>query len=154
MDLVNLQKELISKNTQSVLDLKEILKPIEADILGIGNTRIAILINQETVAKLAFKPTGLFHNQFEANLYKYAESIARDFLLAPVIEFDEFLIQARCLPIKFQNNQDHLDLINQLSKLGVIDVGVNLGIYQNRLVCYDYSIPSPELFFQVENFLR
>lgn len=154
MDLINLQKELILKNAQSVIDLKDLLQPIEADILGIGNTRIAILINQDKIAKLAFKSTGLFHNQFEANLYEYAKSVKKDHLLAPVIDFDDFLIQARCLPVKFENNSNHLDLINQLSRLGVADVSVNLGIYHNQLVCYDYSVPSPDLFFKVDNFLR
>jgi hypothetical protein len=156
MDLINLQKDLVLKNAQSVLEIKDLLLPIEKDILGIGNTRIAVLLNQDQVAKLAFKPTGLFHNQFEANLYQYAKSIKQENLLAPVIDYqlDGLLIQARCLPVKFQAVQEHLDLINDLSRLGVTDVGVNLGIYQERLVCYDYSVPSPELFFKVENFLR
>lgn len=124
--------------------------------MGIGSTRIGIQLDDKTVAKVAWKPSGLFRNQFESHLFSYLLSIKKEALFAPVISWkaEDPLMQALCFPVKFEATDDFKNLISDLAKIGVTDAAVNVGLFQNRLVCFDYSSPSVDLFFKVESYIK
>lgn len=154
INLSKLQRKIIDLDIKDPSDLAKYFGGLE--VLGIGSTRIGIALGKDRVAKIAWKPPGLFHNQFEFRLWHYAKLIEKRHLFVPSLEFgpDKPLIQARCLPTKFEATETFKKVISELSEVGIVDTAVNLGIYEERIVCYDYSVPSSDLFFRVEQYIK
>ena len=111
------------------------------EALGIGGRRLAVGLDSGRVAKIAFKREGLVDNEIEWRLFSEAESDLRE-LLCPALSLTQSgaLIQARCLP----SAQYDARLVRQLAQYGISDAAINLGVYQGRMVCYDYCLLRPE----------
>jgi hypothetical protein len=114
--------------------------------LGIGGRRVVFLLDEDRVAKLAWRAPGQIDNEIEWLLWSGADTGLRE-LLCPALELAEgqILIQARCLPIASEALPEAPELIRRLARAGISDAAVNLGIYEGRTVCYDYCLTRPEL---------
>lgn len=113
----------------------------ELEALGIGGRRIAVGLDDERVAKIAFKREGLVDNEIEWRLFQKAEAELRE-LLCPALALTASgaLVQGRCLP----SAQSDAALVRQLAHYGISDAAINLGVYQGKMVCYDYCLLRPE----------
>jgi len=109
-------------------------------VLGLGGRRFAIPF-EGMVAKLAFKPQGLADNHLEWLFYKAASpEVSR--LLAPTYRHSPQGInwQGRCRPILVEDLDNAHILTRQLVQAGIGDVVINLGLYEDKVVCYDYAL--------------
>lgn len=118
----------------------------QLDPLGVGGRRIAVACGDNQVAKIAWKREGLVDNEIEWRLWQGADQELRD-LLCPCLDLLDggALIQARCLP----SAQSDSNLVRRLASYGISDAAINLGIYNQRLVCYDYCLLRPERLKQI-----
>lgn len=116
--------------------------------LGLGARRVVVALDDDRVAKLAWRSQGLLDNEIEWRLYHRAvDDLKR--LLCPALERREsrVLIQRRCLPVAFEAaGEAGREAMSRLASYGVSDVAVNLGLIDEHLVCYDYCVLKPELF--------
>jgi len=118
-------------------------------IMGFGGRRFAIAVESSgdtsLVAKLAWRQAGLADNELELRLWHEADKNLRD-LLAPTISQTLLGVnlQGRCLPIAAGSMHAHSSLTRRLARAGITDAVLNLGIYQDHIVCYDYATLAPE----------
>lgn len=117
-------------------------------VLGIGRSRIAIRGPEESVYKLAWRPLGLAENQLEVRVYQQAPDDLRQ-VLAPIISPLESgaIQQGYCQPVSL--GSEAAEVLRTLSQYGIVDGVMNLGRYQQRIVCYDYALLGTARFFQV-----
>lgn len=117
-------------------------------VLGLGRSRLAIPKSEQEVYKLAWRSLGLAENSLEHRVYQQAPEDLRA-VLAPAIELHQagILIQGRCQPTDL--GAEAAAVLQTLSRYGIVDGVLNLGRYQQRVVCYDYALLGTERFFQV-----
>jgi len=118
--------------------------------MGFGGRRFAVVIEGDSdggglVAKLAWRQAGLADNELELRLWYEADKDLRE-LLAPTVAQTPLGVnlQGRCLPIAAGSMRSHSSLTRRLARAGITDAVLNLGIYQDRVVCYDYATLAPE----------
>jgi hypothetical protein len=145
-----LQKGFSYNDKNAVLLLLE-----DVEVLGIGKTRVAIKDNEDVI-KLAWTEEGLRDNEIEYLLYNKASASLKP-LLCPSKELSlaGSLRQARCFPIAARDlSAEGHNLVSRLSGFGLSDTTVNIGSLNDKLVCYDYSLLSPQLLGELlwENF--
>ena len=114
-------------------------------VLGVGGRRLAVAAGAGLVAKLAFRREGLVDNELEWRVWRGASETLRE-LLAPTVGRTPggVNLQRRCLPV----SPDALELPHQLTRplarAGITDAVLNLGLLDERVVCYDYALLAPE----------
>ncbi len=126
---------------------QDILTDQGANVLAIGGRRIAVSIDNNYIAKIAWRRAGLADNEIEWRVWQTAKPDIQA-LLCPAVSFKDYgvLVQARCLPVSAEAYPEAArDLIRKLAEAGISDAAVNLGIYDQELVCYDYCLLRPEL---------
>lgn len=119
----------------------------EFDVLGLGGRRI-VLAAGSGVAKLAWQPSGIFENEIEHRLYGSA-SPGLASLLCPVLGQSPkgILFQSLCTPTSFEAlGERGRRVMQRLAGAGISDVAVNLGLFEGRVVCYDYATISVRLW--------
>lgn len=125
-----------------------VLAKLDVPTLGLGARRIVVALDDERVAKLAWRGQGLLDNEIEWRLYQRAvDDLKR--MLCPCLDLrpSGVLIQQRCLPVAFEALGDiGTEAMVHLTGYGISDVVVNLGLIGEHLVCYDYSVLKSELF--------
>ena len=117
------------------------------EVLGIGGRRIVIAADGG-VAKLAWKEAGLLDNEIEWLLWSSASSELRS-LLCPThaLTAAGVALQELCLPVSFEAlGQRGREAMHDLASHGISDVAVNLGLLDDRVVCYDYCAVSADLY--------
>lgn len=133
-------------------ELEQALKVCEAEeILGVGGKRIVIRADEDRVAKLAWKEAGVLDNEIEWRVWAGAEAALRE-LLCPTLEFraSGVSFQSLCLPLAFEAlGERGRETMIELARYGISDVAVNLGVFGERIVCYDYCQIRGELFFEL-----
>jgi hypothetical protein len=114
--------------------------------LGLGSARIGLQLDNQ-VAKVAWKESGIISNLIEDRVWNSASEDLKQYL-APCLSISEkyhVLIQARCLPVSASIIDPEIqNMIGLLSAYGITDIAVNLGLYDQRIVCYDYAMIRPE----------
>lgn len=119
-------------------------------VLGLGRSRLATAVpgNDQLVYKFAWRQLGLAENNLEYRVYQQASPELRQ-VLAPIDDLlaSGVLVQGRCQPSEL--GAEAAQVLQVLSGYGIVDGVVNLGRYQNRIVCYDYALLGTERFFQV-----
>lgn len=170
-ELDNLQKSLLAakiENQAEVLSFLENESLSTQEILGVGFSRVGILysdrdVSDPAVAKLAWKDDGISDNSIEVMVWNYAKShpsisspfsisTANDIdlydLLVPVFRSEgDWILQAHCMPLSFHSSDKKQAKIREhLAKFGISDTAVNLGFYNNKIVCFDYCRISPQLY--------
>lgn len=131
------------------LSVQDICDAEDLIIQGFGARRVAMLIKPSQdgplVAKLAWRQAGLADNALELRLYRAADEELRR-LLAPTFEQTPggVNIQGLCLPIVSEDIRVHHSLTRRLARAGITDAMTGLGLYQGRVVCYDYAMLGPK----------
>jgi hypothetical protein len=114
--------------------------------LGIGSARIGLQMD-DLVSKVAWKESGIISNLIEDRVWNSASEHLQNYL-APCVSISSkshVLIQKRCLPITASIIDPEIqNMIGLLSAYGITDIAVNLGLYDQRVVCYDYAMIRPE----------
>jgi hypothetical protein len=123
------------------------------ETLGLGGRRLALAISPaikqsgrvNRISKLAWRKEGLFDNEVEWRLWQHANNQLRE-RLCPALDIDNgVLVQARCLPVNLEALREGQAIVRFLAQHGITDSAVNLGIYEQRVVCYDYCVLRYEL---------
>ena len=141
-----LQEQLLSRE----YELNQIVRVAEEagfSVLGFGGHRLALALEQENVvAKLAFQAQGLADNHLEW-LFWEAANPPLQALLAPTLARTPAGInfQGRCLPVAIESITSSSGLTRALAQAGIADGVVNLGLYEGRVVCFDYALLRPEV---------
>lgn len=165
MKLIELQKKLEADFGDQEAAVKSITES-GYTILGIGVSRIGVAIDEKTIAKLAWRESGLVDNLLESKLTDYIKendpritpqqiSLNKELRLADMIVpvqqyYDGSITMPRCLPVNYQQTDvAHRQIVQALSKFGITDSAVNLGLLEGRLVCFDYCYISDKLYRQL-----
>lgn len=136
------------------MSLRQAKRPEEAldicqdwDVLGIGGQRIVLRSSEEGVWKVPWRERGELDNEIEWRLWQEAPGDLQD-LLCPVWDRESLSnLQALCTPVSYNDLDSRgRDLVARLSRWGISDSAVNLGLLGGKLVCYDYSYISPALY--------
>jgi hypothetical protein len=150
MDWDQLQKELAAQwhdpQPERALDICR-----GHDLLGLGGRRIVLRSGQDEVVKLAWREAGVLDNEIEWRLWQGAEPELSG-LLCPTLGIspEGSSLQALCLPVSYEAlGQEGLEAMQRLAGWGIADVAVNLGILDQRLVCYDYCQIRGDLYHQL-----
>lgn len=119
-------------------------------VLGLGRSRLATPVpgNDHLVYKFAWRQLGIAENNLEYRVYQQASDELRQ-VLAPIEALLDsgVLVQGRCQPSEL--GAEAAQVLSILSGYGIVDGVVNLGRYQQRIVCYDYALLGTERFFQI-----
>ena len=164
-ELIRVQKKIMPHldNREAVLDM---IEAEDFNILGVGVSRVGIAVDTETVAKLAWRSRGLTDNLIEHRLWEYVEktntSIQPDALssepeiflkdlLAPVKDYrEDVLWMQRCIQVNYQITDHKMKRLAQdLTRFGITDSAVNMGLLSTELVCFDYCYISERLYDEV-----
>jgi hypothetical protein len=113
-------------------------------LLGLGCHRAVVDVGDEQVAKLGWRPRGLADNLIEWRLWQEANAELRH-LLCPALGLTGagILIQARCVPMHADARRDARQVSAALHQHGISDANVNLGLFEQRTVSYDYALVRP-----------
>ena len=115
--------------------------------LGVGSHRLVVALPDDRVAKLALREIGQRDNEVEWHVYRNMDEPLRTWLCEPLeLTAGRVLIQRRCLPISLSHTEPLVqEVVRLLARAGIADVAVNLGVVDQKLVCYDYAQVSAEL---------
>jgi hypothetical protein len=123
-------------------------------VLGAGRRRVSAAIDDQHVAKFAWRGEGLADNQVEELIWRRAPQELREVLCPVVIRtFQGALVMRRCVPLNSDTLSDRTwsPIQRMLARYGIVDTSVNVGVLEGRLVVYDYAMVRPELYRQLMN---
>jgi hypothetical protein len=120
------------------------------EVLGLGGRRCVIALDHGRVAKLAWRKAGLADNEIEARLWAQARPELQT-LLCPIKDRTDagVLIQTRCLPIHPYAVDGADQVLRQLASAGITDTATNLGLLDQRIVCYDFCVLRADVMREV-----
>ena len=117
------------------------------DLIGLGGKRLALRAREGGVWKIPWREKGAWDNEIEWRVWQGADLELRSMLCPLLGRQSQSVRQASCRPVAFTEiGAQGLEIVSCLAKYGISDSAVNLGWYENRLVCYDYAYISAELF--------
>lgn len=137
--LDNLQRQ-IDHDSGDMGEVARLCDDFGFPALAFGAGRVAVLCSDDIIAKLYWRPAGQVANLIEKEIWVRSPQEIRE-LLCPVIDASPggAVLMERCIPTPAEALNEAGQIITSLSAWGVLDSRVNLGLLDNRVVCYDYG---------------
>lgn len=144
--LDKLQKDVL-KQLETTPVLLARVRSSGFQVLGVGSGRLAVILDDNTIAKIAYTKRGVRDNAVEWNVYHVVGEEPRKMLVEPLaLTKGGVLVMKRCSPVQLGVSDPTLDItVRVLAQIGVSDVAVNLGVDGALLRCYDYAQVSASL---------